>query len=187
MIVKLWHKPKPPLCKGRGTAYGGGGIVNNCKIHKPTTPQSPNGASSTKARLRMPQALLRCPYTGEPNEVRADPFSGTDQSLPCVRRRKLPCSGGVGTACGGGRVVKNDTKPQAYTATYNPSVSLRCQLCQGTPTYAATYNPSVSLRCQLYQGTPTYATGITPVPLHRGAYRSPHRPNSAALTNASPV
>ena len=36
--------------------------------------------------------------------------------------------------------------------------------------YVQTYNPSVSLRCQLYQGTPTYATGITPVPLHRGAY-----------------
>ena len=25
---------------------------------------------------------------------------------PCVRRRKLPCSGGVGTAFGGGRVVQ---------------------------------------------------------------------------------
>ena len=29
-------------------------------------------ASSTKARLRMPQALLRCPYTGEPIEVRTN-------------------------------------------------------------------------------------------------------------------
>ena len=33
-----------------------------------------------------------------------------------------------------------------------------------------TYNPSDGIRRQLYQGTPTYATGITPVPLHRGAY-----------------
>ena len=32
-----------------------------------------------------------------------------------------------------------------------------------------TYNPSDGIRRQLYQGTPTYATGITPVPLHRGA------------------
>ena len=28
--------------------------------------------SSTKARLRMPQALLRCPYTGEPIEADAN-------------------------------------------------------------------------------------------------------------------
>ena len=33
-----------------------------------------------------------------------------------------------------------------------------------------TYNPSDGIRRQLYQGTPTYATGITPVPLHGGAY-----------------
>ena len=27
------HRPKPPLCKGRGTAHGGGGIVK-CGTHQ---------------------------------------------------------------------------------------------------------------------------------------------------------
>ena len=69
-------------------------------MYKPTTPQSPNGASSTKARLRMPQALLRCPYTGslygvcanlsgcpytgEPNEVRAKPNSAAQTNASLV-------------------------------------------------------------------------------------------------------
>ena len=84
--------------------------------------------SSTKARLRMLQALLRCPYTGEPIEVRANPIQrrrpmpplckgrgtacggGGVVKTPCVRRRKLLRSGGVGTACGGGRVVKKRHK-----------------------------------------------------------------------------
>ena len=79
------HKPIPPLCKAPEAA-----VQRRCGdrlrrwrdcqplkksiicMYKPTTPQSPNGASSTKARLRMPQALLRCPYTGEPIEVRTN-------------------------------------------------------------------------------------------------------------------
>ena len=51
----------------------------------------------------------------------------------------------------------------------------------------ADLQPLSRLCRQLYQGTPTYATGITPVPLHSGAYISLYRPHSAALTNASPV
>ena len=57
-------------------------------------PSATYGASSTKARLRKfmqtynPSVTYGAssPYTGEPIEVRADLiFSGTDQSLPCVK------------------------------------------------------------------------------------------------------
>ena len=97
------RRRKLPCSGGVGTACGGGRVVNGCICYvintcKPTTPQSPNGDSSTKARLRMPQALLRCPYTGEPIEVRTN----------LIQRHKLtpPLCKGRGTAHGGGRVVK---------------------------------------------------------------------------------
>ena len=47
---------------------------------RPTTPQTAYAASSTKARLRMPQALLRCPCTGEPIWSECRPT--TPQILP---------------------------------------------------------------------------------------------------------
>ena len=45
-----------------------GSLCGECKL----TPSVSYADGTTKARLRMPQALLRCPYTGEPIEVGAD-------------------------------------------------------------------------------------------------------------------
>ena len=45
-----------------------GSLCGECKL----TPSVSYAAGTTKARLRMPQALLQCPYTGEPIEVGAD-------------------------------------------------------------------------------------------------------------------
>ena len=50
----------------------------------------------------------------------------------------------------------------------------------------ANLQPLSRLCRQLYQGTPTYVAAIIPFPLHSGAYRSSHKPNSVAQTNASP-
>ena len=76
-------------------------------IYRLTTPQSPNGASSTKARLRMPQALLRCPYTGEPNEVRTN--------LIQRHRPKPPLCKGRGTTS----VVEGLSKAASLHKIYN--------------------------------------------------------------------
>ena len=82
---------------------------------KPTTPQSPNGASSTKARLRIPQALLWCPYTGEPTEVSANtseyPYTGepievSENPIQC-HKPKPPLCKGRGTTL----VVEGLSKP----------------------------------------------------------------------------
>ena len=92
----------------------------------------------------------------------------------CVRRRKLPCSGGVGTACGGGGIVKDGKIYRKSAHTYNPSVTLSvpAPLTQGS---LQMYVQTCYLRrhtASFYQGTPTYAIGITPVPLHRGSLTS---------------
>ncbi len=70
-----------------------------------------SGALTQGSLTRYVQTGVGALTQGSLYGVCADPFSGTDQSLPCARRRKLPCSGGVGTACGGGRVVKRDADP----------------------------------------------------------------------------
>ena len=86
------HRPKPPLCKAPeaavqrrcGDHVSGGGIVNYCtkpQINAYLQPLSHLTVPALpKARLRMPQALLRCPCTGEPIEACADlskcPYTG---------------------------------------------------------------------------------------------------------------
>ena len=135
----------PPLCKGRGTARGGGRVVkipvqgagsccaaevwglrkwwkgcqnDNNPVGTPTEVCADLQPLSHLTVPALPRHAYVCHrhYSGALTQgslygVCADPFSGTDQSLPCARRRKLPCSGGVGTACGGGRVVKRDADP----------------------------------------------------------------------------
>ena len=46
--------------------------------------------------------------------------------------------------------------------------------------------PSVGFAAGSTKGTPTYATGITPVPLHRGAYRSLCKTSFGATNQSLP-
>ena len=118
------HKSKPPLCKGRGTTlvveglfkkwynprrsgyYPPTMVVNLRKQMHTNNPSVSYAASSTKARLRKSAQTYNpsvsyaasSPYTGEPNEVCANP----------IQRHRLtpPLCKGRGTARGGGGVVK---------------------------------------------------------------------------------
>ena len=139
-------------------------------MYIPTTPQSASPPALPRHAYVCHRHYSGALTQGSLLKFAQTLFSATDQCLPCVRgggprqwwkgcknscvrRRKLLCSGGVGTARGGGRVVNG------------------C-ICYVIMRFVQTYNPSVSIRRQL--------------PLHRGAYRSSHKPYSAALTNASP-
>ena len=90
------HKPKPPLCKAPeaavqrrcGDRVSGGRVVNYC-----TKPQV-SADLQPLSHLTAPAPLTQ----GSLSKYAQTSFSGTNKSLPCVRRRKLPCSGGVGTA-----------------------------------------------------------------------------------------
>ena len=112
-----WHSLTPPLCKApeaavqrrcgdrlwrwKGCQNGNnpvGTLTEACANLQPLSHLTVPAPLTQGSLYGVRANLSGCPYTGEPIGTYKLHSAALAQASPCVRRRKLPCSGGVGTA-----------------------------------------------------------------------------------------
>ena len=138
--TRLWRWRN---CKRRKNLY----MYVYRSLHIPTTPQTAlppapltQGSLTRYAANLQPFSHLSVPAPltqGSLTKFAQTLFSSTDQRLPCVSRRKLPCSGGVGTACGDGGIVNdciccviiNKCKPTTPQTALPPALPRHAYVC----------------------------------------------------------